>query len=486
MFSARNIILAAIGVTVISILAGVLQLRQPPDSKGLGRDSFGTRAEGYRSVLELLEAFDVPVERRLQPFSPDMELNRTVLLWMPHHNLVATEPQYLQHLLDWVERGGRLVVAPIPPGMDEIVRSILTSGDFARTNLWKELKLDDLQLHEADVDANGSPQVQIAGEESPPEEQAETDREVRWDHIREGVQDALWIKPPVERVTVSVTGSGTLSLQPARVSQLEVSDKPRRYLVTKGSEKPVGAIEYQWPEASVKMLACALSRGQGEIVVVADPSLLSNSTLAAADNAVLAYDLLAAGGRTVVFDEFYHGLSVRGNALWLLTRPSYAVLALASLAALGLVVWRRAIWLGPPLETPTRSRRTIVEYVEAMSRLLHRTRRSELYLLQEFRDGVLRQLSHHYRLSSTAHDPTVVAAALARHSPDVAQKLLDAVHRIEAMSPAQRVPDSEVTSILAGLGQCLGALSAAPTAHKPTHTNRPNLPNPPEVHVGVN
>ena len=68
----------------------------------------------------------------------------------------------------------------------------------------------------------------------------------------------------------------------------------------------------------------SFARGKGEIVIVSDPRLLANALLAKADNSVLAVNLLAPHGETVVLDEFYHGLSVRGNALYLFTRPGYA------------------------------------------------------------------------------------------------------------------------------------------------------------------
>ncbi|MEI8020983.1 MAG: hypothetical protein WCH39_22450, partial [Schlesneria sp.] len=67
MLSARNAILIALAVFLLSLVAGTFSLLGPPDSNGAAVDSYGTRRDGFRAAFELLKAFDVSVERRIEP-----------------------------------------------------------------------------------------------------------------------------------------------------------------------------------------------------------------------------------------------------------------------------------------------------------------------------------------------------------------------------------------------------------------------------------
>ena len=81
------------------------------------------------------------------------------------------------------------------------------------------------------------------------------------------------------------------------------------------------------------------------MAVMAVPAIASNWLLGEADNSVLAAQLMTLGQQRVIMDEFYHGLTIRGNALWLLTRPGYAALALAIAALVSVWIWRSATFL---------------------------------------------------------------------------------------------------------------------------------------------
>ena len=130
------------------------------------------------------------------------------------------------------------------------------------------------------------------------------------------------------------------------------------------------------PEGEPETLAAVYAVGDGTITVLADPRLRKNRLVEHADNAVLISHLLADAQQPVVFDEFYHGLTVRGNPLWLLSRFPYGYSAASVLAATVLVgSGGQARFLGPPLSPRPASRRPDREYVDAMARLLNRSQR---------------------------------------------------------------------------------------------------------------
>ena len=228
------------------------------------------------------------------------------------------------------------------------------------------------------------------------------------------------------------------------------------------------------------MLAVRYTVDRGEVIVVGDPRLLSNATLDKADNSVLAVALLGGGAGPVVWDEFYHGLTMRGNFLFLLRRGQYALLAVTVVLATAGWIWRQARFLGPPLEPVPVSRRNLGEYVEAMAKLFGRASGSRQFVLAEIRRGVLwslrQRLGGRYAAEAepttaagvgrtaaplrqtVVHDQAVdeIVAVLARRDPAAAKKLKEAVERADQLLAAgSSAGKQETLQAVKGLSDCL-------------------------------
>ena len=67
MLTARNFVVLTIVIAVVSLGWACFEMAAPPDSGGLGRDSYGTRAHGQRGLFEILSELGIPVERILAP-----------------------------------------------------------------------------------------------------------------------------------------------------------------------------------------------------------------------------------------------------------------------------------------------------------------------------------------------------------------------------------------------------------------------------------
>jgi len=450
MLSARNAILTALAVFAFSMIAGTVSLMGPPDSQGAAVDSYGTRRDGYRAVFELLTTFDVPVERRIEPPSPDMPISTTLVLWMPHDDLIANEPAYLENLLPWVERGGRLVVAVQPPGRNWLTTVMQSELHEKGDDIWATLKLQGVlpvsialsdPANEQALEAELPSQVQSAA--------------ARREEIRRVVEESMGLHR-VEFTTVAARVSGVFESLSERLQRLQFPTAQLGGLTIADSQTPRGLIECIRPNGEPWTVAASFERGQGEIVVVGEPMLLMNASLGQADNGVLAYDLLASDGRSIVFDEFYHGLSVRGNPLWLLTKSSYAVVTMAIVGLLALELWRIAILLGPPLDVPIRTRRTIIEYIEAMARFLNRARGSRRFLLSEVRGGVLHTVGHRLGLAPSKHDPDTIASKMSRRSPREADQFREVMRQLDhAVAPDSSLSESEAIRLLQRISRCL-------------------------------
>jgi hypothetical protein len=183
---------------------------------------------------------------------------------------------------------------------------------------------------------------------------------------------------------------------------------------------------------------------------------MSNSAVRQADNLLLLNQLLVTHSSEVVFDEFFHGLSIRGNAMWLFTQPTYGTVTLALLLLIGLLVWRSAIFLGDPVPQPVPGRRSIVEYVEAMARFMREGHRSADWTLTRLRDGVLWKLRREHGLPPDQADERRLLVAIERRNPARAHELEETLSEIKELARnGQTAHERKTIPVLRRLIECL-------------------------------
>ncbi len=426
MLTPRGVILTSVALTAAVIGVTVYSLLRPPDSGGAAADSYGTRRLGQRGLYETLGELGVPVARRVEPPGRDLPPGTTLVLWGPDELLVSLEPRHLQRLGDWVRGGGRVVLAG-PQQLNRQLLPLMADMDGPKFSLWDALGLENVLTQELSGEqlpppVEGAPAVE---EVETPTEESRTSDELR----------AIFGEPPprvVPRCVVRVRATGRLATVAAHVAELSVPGSELR-VIRVDERTPEGAITFEDASGNTRTLVATYRLGEGEAVVVGDPMLFNNFALAHNDNSVLAAQLLAADGRTVLFDEFYHGLSVRGNPFWLLTMPGYALLAVTVIGLIAIRTWRAGTLLGPPLTTPERSRRAIGEYVDAMSRFFQRGRRTRRFLLESVYAGVLRQVAREHGLEHAKLDLERLEQAVARRDPLRAERLRAAAQAVDAV-----------------------------------------------------
>lgn len=118
----------------------------------------------------------------------------------------------------------------------------------------------------------------------------------------------------------------------------------------------------------------ALRFNERNLVVLADPDILSNRFIGEGDAAALAKAVMAAGGtRKLAIDETMHGLSAPVSLEYLAVRPPALWALLSLLLLLGVFYWREATVLRPAqAESETRRSRALV--IEGVARLMARAR----------------------------------------------------------------------------------------------------------------
>lgn len=465
MFTTRNVVLGVIAVFVISLAWGCYLVSRPPDSHGLGADTYGTRRHGYRALFEILAELGIHVERGLAPPAVPAKPDMTYVFWTPGEGLVAREPSYLHGIGDWMHAGGHVVVAPPNPRNELQMMFELQEPSEHSETLFEALRspeIDTYRIKLNDIAANHAREQTPERIEPPKKDPLETDdatperRSARtpdevklFRRILAGEKD--W--QPSRSIVVKCVGS--LSHLAQSVSTLEVPEDELQVLDL-GSSNPQGRITFVDPAGDEHTLAASFQIDQGELIVVAAQVLGENRLIAEKDNSVLVANLIAGSGRPVIFDEFYHGLTVRGNPLWLFTRQGFGVVTLCLLLAVGMLIWREAIFLGPPLADAFTSRRSIGEYVVAMARFLNRGRAARRFVLEEVRHGVLHSVRQELALPPGRDDVDELANVLRRRNPQRATKLVDAVTQIDqALSVGTAISEKDAIRLLQGISSCL-------------------------------
>jgi hypothetical protein len=444
MLSVRNAILAAALLLVLAIVTSIVGMLQTPDSGGMGRDSFGTRGTGYRGLFEVLGELGIETRRRLAPPKPDDLTAFTVALLSPDPQVVGYEPAYLQRLLPWVEQGGRLVVAPSdrdPPA------ALPGEADGQAPSLLEVLELETIGL--------------VPVGDAPQRRRRSTPRIRTADEIAGEIMDEFTGELPT-LIDVPVDVNGFSQTMAAGIHRLSIPEASVETLAIGKSHAPDGTIEWIDEDGVTRTLVARFPRGRGEIVVVSDPLLFSNRLLARSDNSVLAVRLLSPSGEAVEFDEFYHGLGVRGSPLYLLTRASYATVTIGLLLLLGVWTWRTGVFLGPPLPDEQTSRRDISEYINAMGRFFATGHQGRPRLVQQVRDGVLRQISEEVGLPPDTSDVERIAAVLARHDVPRSQMLLTAASAVDdPLRTRRRWSESQTLHAMQRMTDCLSKNTTA-------------------------
>lgn len=485
MLTPRNVILLTVSIAVLSILWSGLMLMRPPDSEGMRGDSYGTYSHGYRALYDTLKEVGVPVRRSIGPPLPNALRQSVLVLWNPSHEIVQIEQKWLQDVGDWVRGGGHVVVASQPNVAGLRARAVekAEEDDAKRKRRLRRFAGGENELPSQSLsELLGIPGVTISrgrdtsalavpvSPDQPLSEPANS-RTPREQHTRPEFGDVLrevfgagsgqlTLRQHSIRATGSLqslsSGSQIIALPAGELNEVRVED------VT-----PSGEVFARSDDGDDVRIAARFDVGQGAVTVLGTPAMISNSNLGTSDNVLLAARLLADGDREIVFDEFYHGLTFRGNAMWLFAHRTYGSVTLALLLAMGLLAWRSAVILGEPLAEGSVSRRSVKEHVEAMARFLCEGKGHTAWILPRVRDGLLWHLRHEHGLPPEKHSDESLLAAVERRDPERATKLADALAAInEHLHAGSTGTPRQSVTLLQRMTACLSKNASARSAKK--------------------
>jgi hypothetical protein len=180
--------------------------------------------------------------------------------------------------------------------------------------------------------------------------------------------------------------------------------------------------------------AVLLKHGKGRVVLVAEPSLLSNHGLRRADNRVFVYNVARRDARDgkVYFDEYHHGLRSGGGPWGYLAyhRAHWVLVPIVLLAAVA--AWSVGVRLGPAVPVPQAARADAVDYASAVARIYEKAgvRRLPARALVS---GFLAALTRHLRLRRNALPAEILRAWQQQHPGPSGQRLQALLRGVTAL-----------------------------------------------------
>jgi hypothetical protein len=178
-------------------------------------------------------------------------------------------------------------------------------------------------------------------------------------------------------------------------------------------------------EINDKVGAVRLPYGEGHVLVVADPTLLTARGLGQADNVIFFTNVvrLDSRDRIVYFDEYDHGFRSAGG-FWGYLGYHGAQLALLPLLLACLVAgWSVMIRLGPATPTPPPTQADAVDYASALARLYQQAGARRL-LGKTLTRGFLAALTRHLKVRKTALPAEILAAWQPKDDKDPSKEQL--------------------------------------------------------------
>ena len=292
----------------------------------------------------------------------------------PSDVLVITTPRLTlsqrrtRLLLDWVDRGGSLVVVAATP------------FDYERGDSG-DMLLDQVGIYLSDYTSEDEKEDQATAgnydQQSEEESEAESqDFGGTFSELVEQFNNREYrCDKNIELTPVFVEGEE---------EPLEVSwQRPGYYLMYQGAEASA------WASNSAGVQFLVLSRGEGELAVMSEINLWRNHRIACDDNAALLYLLVSTPAKVwLLYNEESPSLF---TLLW---RHSPA-LVYSSLVLLALWLWSQTLRYGPlRIESPPQRRR-FVEHLEASARYAHNLDNNEA-MIASMRAEIFQRITLHH------------------------------------------------------------------------------------------
>ncbi len=359
-----------------------------------------------------------------------------------------TAPE-VEQLLSWVSSGGRLVITDRePPG-----------GLVTTTANWK-ISLESNEHPEIyTVDATDQMQMTFGTSSIKPVQPTVFTQSVN------AVQPSRFAATVVfehftDAETQSYTDDEKDAIQPpeTQISPIEddglytmPTEEPVQMLPMANVESPSQIAPVVHFAAGDKNLVVEVPFGEGRIVYLSDPYIVSNGGISLVDNAQLAINLVAAGDGIVAFDEYHQGFGTDSNRfLQFFAGTPVIAIFLQAAVLIGLVFFSQSRRFARPVPEAEPDRLSKLEYVAAMAELQRRTKAYDLAIeniYNEFR----RRVTRYFGLDNITAKNIDLAAMIAERGGLDPAKVEDTLYQCEEIIRGGATNKREVLRLTADL-----------------------------------
>ncbi len=191
--------------------------------------------------------------------------------------------------------------------------------------------------------------------------------------------------------------------------------------------------------------------GDGQIIFLTDPYIVSNGGINLVDNAQIGINLLASDDGIIAFDEYHQGFGKNNNLLLAYFEGTPVVAFLLQIAALiGLIFYTQSRRFARALPADEPSRLSKLEYVAAMAQLQQRTKAYDLAvenIYKEFRRRAARLVGADNFTVTRADLAKLLAERITRSANEIEQIMF----KCEDISHGEPTNKKEVINLISGL-----------------------------------
>jgi hypothetical protein len=214
---------------------------------------------------------------------------------------------------------------------------------------------------------------------------------------------ALFSSDPADQKQMTADTSAVKPVQPTVFTQDVNAIQPSRFTASigimpigDGDQAPVSYGEVTSPSQIDPLVHFAHEGrnvvvdapfGEGRIVAVSDPYVVSNGGIALADNAQFAINLVSVGDGIIAFDEFHQGYGTDNNRFLQFFEGTPVIpIFLQAAALVGFFFFSQSRRFARPVPEPEPDRLSKLEYVGAMAELQNRTKAYDLAIENIYKD----------------------------------------------------------------------------------------------------
>lgn len=389
---------------------------------GLSREA---EADPFLAIKRLLSQREID-SQSLRSFSilddlhwqdQPLAVNDTLILLNAHKMI---EGQRLTNLLDWVERGGTVIISTDNPFIGqtrgtqdalferfelELIADQEKEDAEGTDTLGESYDEDDESTDKASMNDDPADDHQENAPESDFTEQAS-------DNLVDQVRDSLFPPPQPPSTETDPADKLAENSHPAVPSDLAASEddkdspcnpKSPPLAVNFINEQEPLLIDYSLgqrfrsygirPQAQVEddkgLHLAQFEWGEGLVVFQSDLEIWTNQRVGCFDHAYSLWKFIDDHGKV------WFLVNQEAPSLWTLIWRAAPYGSMAALFALSLWLWAQASRFGPILTRQSEGRRSLAEHIHASAMLLWR-RQEHPYLVARLRDDLRQQLVKHY------------------------------------------------------------------------------------------